>query len=510
MTQMHEIIGNTVAEWDDALPLAWEMREVTGPGDDRYKITKTFDLTSLRAGYEDRFLLTFKNLLFERRKRIQLISVHTEFSNLRRLLLAIHQKREHRNGKASVIDHALLQDMRSIIADISPSSLYNLRKYFSLYRRSPLFASDLVESDFTIRPPSKGYHGAEISRILAKALNRAACVHILGTVEAAWEENRIDMGQYVFLQLAFHIFSRPAGYRQLTLADLVINIDEVTGVKNYILLVTPKKTGLHIPEKIPYSLVPRVGELLALWRARVIDIYGPASNHAEIGRLAMFPGRIHEGEWMSRYSGEHYGRATDYEFRSGYLYPITRLAQSIKFDFNALRHTVGTQLAQAGASKKTIQAVLKHANDCTCQAYVDIAFNGLIKELSDAMEPAFTSHFPVYEKFRSKNDPLDPVSAITSLDMQDGRKELTGECGRRVACQYAPLACYPCPRFIPCYDADHTANLNLVEANIQKYEAAGLPYQHLVKMNKEARLYILLVIAASQQYRNQMGRSQLQ
>ncbi|WP_283744836.1 tyrosine-type recombinase/integrase [Sideroxydans sp. CL21] len=503
---MKQTIGGTVAKWDDKAPLAWEINEETGPRTDRRMTTVSFDLTDLRDGYEDSFLLTLKDLLLERRNQVQIASVYSECKGLQSIFLKIH-KQELLDGKVATVDQAFLLSLRTILAEINRGDLYTLKRYFKLYRRSALFASDLVASDFPTKIPDKGYQGEIISRILAKALNRAACVQILGAAEDAWEEDRIDIGHFSFLQLAFHIFARPKSYRHLTLGDLMIDIDKDTNVKSYFLLVTPAKTGIYATEKIPYPLNSRVGELLALQRIHVTRTYGHLVDAADHDRLALFPYRPvgEDGRWKSEHAREHYGRTDVSSFRSGYLNPIRRLHKSIRFDFNALRHTVGTQLATFGCSSKTIQAVLKHANDETCQAYVDIAFHGLIKELSDAMEPAFAAHFPVIENFRSVHDPVDPGKAIRSLDMENGKTELTGECGRRIACQYAPIACYPCPRYIPCYDVDHAVNLKVVEADIKKYEGAGLPYQHLLKTYKEARLFILLVVAASEQYRNALA-----
>lgn len=510
MTLMHQIIGNTVAEWDDKVPLAWEVKEGTGPRSDRRITTMSFDLTDLRHGYEDAFLLTLKGLLLERRNQIQLSSLYTEYKHICIILRKIHEQ-SLLVEKAAAVDQAFLLALRTILAEFNRGDLYTLKRLFNLNRQSTLFAPDLVASDFPTRIPDKGHQGEKIARILAKALNRAACVQILGATETAWEENLIDIGHFSFLQLAFHVYARPKSYRELTLDDLKIDIDKDTKIKTYFLLVAPAKTGIHVPDKIAYPLNSRVGDLLALQRVHVIETYGHLIDAANIGRLALFPARgiSKDGRWKSKFAHEHYGRTSSNSFRKGYLEPIRQLQKSIKFDFNALRHTVGTQLATYGCSKKTIQAVLKHANEDTCQAYVDIAFHGLIKELSDAMEPAFAAHFPVVEKFRSMHEPADPDKAIRSFDMESGKTELTGECGRRIACHYAPIACYPCHRYIPCYDVDHGVNLKVVEAEIKKFEGAGLPYQHLMKMNKEARLYILLVMAASEQYRNALAAKEV-
>ena len=220
----------------------------------------------------------------------------------------------------------------------------------------------------------------------------------------------------------------------------------------------------------------------------------------------MFPARgvDNEGRWASLHAQAHFGECNPGSFSTSYIEPIMKIQDSITFNLTDLRHTVATQLAVAGCSAPTIAAVLKHATPDACQKYVDIAFDGLINALSDEMAPAFDAHFPAYNLFRSKNEPVAPEKAINSIEMATGRRELTGECGKKNACQYAPIACYPCSRFKPCFDADHSINLRLVEAEISKYEKGGLPFRELTNQYKDARRYIMLVAASANQYREKL------
>ena len=59
----YRTIGNTVAEWDDREPLIFIMSEESGSKEDRRLKTVRFDLNGLRAGFEEEFLLNFKNVL---------------------------------------------------------------------------------------------------------------------------------------------------------------------------------------------------------------------------------------------------------------------------------------------------------------------------------------------------------------------------------------------------------------------------------------------------------------
>lgn len=502
MAIVHQAIGNTLVVWDDVTQLTWTMSEISGSKNDRRIQTASLDLSELRTGYEDTFLLSLKDILLARRKRVGFQTVKTESEQMRSIL---HKIQSCRIGapKVTQIDHAFLHTLRTILKDISISYLTTLRRLYSENRELSLFANDLTPEDFPVRKPIKGYQGDKIEIILTKALSRAVQVEILRRAEDAYENGVIDIGHFSFLHLAFHVYCRPVSYRLLTLADLQIDFDPETQVKTYLLWILPQKTRIspNSLKKVTYPLDSLLGELLEAQRIQVIKTWGHLVANEDIGKLALFPARRvgSDGRWISNNALAHFGEPSQGNLRDGYLEPILKIQESITFDFNGLRHTVGTQLAVAGCSATTIAAVLKHASSATCQNYVDIAFQGLIDTLSEAMEPAFDAHFPV---FHSKNDPMLPEKTINSIELATGRSELIGECGKTNACQYAPLACYSCIRFTPCFDADHSINLHFTEAEIIKYEGGGLPFRELVNQFKTAKHYIMLIMAASRQYQN--------
>lgn len=508
MAVVQQVIGNTVAEWDDADPLAWTMSETVGPKNDHRTQTVSFDLSELCAGYEDAFLLTFKGIVIASRKRLALNSIKTKISQTRVLLRKVQSQRADA-PRVTHIDHTFLLTLRTVLQDVAIDDLRYFRQLYSENRESPLFAPDLVPGDFPMRKPIRGFRGDKIAAVLAKALPRTEQVEILRRSENAYENGVIDIGHFAFLHLAFHVYCRPSSYRRLTLADLQIDVDPETQVKTYLLWIIPQKTRVSAKalKKMSYQLDSIVGELLEAQRIQVIKTWGHLVTKDDIGKLALFPARGvgPDGLWVSPHSLVHFGESSPVSFRNGYLKPILKLQELITFDFNGLRHTVGTQLAVAGCSAMTIAAVLKHATLDSCQKYVDIAFQGLIDTLSEAMEPAFDTHFPT---FRSKNDPMAQEKAISSIELATGRRELTGECGMTNACQYAPLACYSCPRFTPCFDADHSINLRFAESEINKYEGGGLPFRELTNQFKAAKRHIMLVVAAANQYQNALAQQE--
>ncbi|WP_428508706.1 tyrosine-type recombinase/integrase [Roseateles sp.] len=483
------------------------MSETKGKGADRITTTEEFDLRSLSPHYSTSFLIELKNLLIDRRKRVALITVKTEFTNLRSLFRQIHE------NKIAVtpitqIDQPLLLGLRTILEEVSAPALNRLKGWFNDHHESLCFADDLTKQDFPTKKSAKGAMGELTARILTRALTRAACVTVLRAADEAYEEGVIEIGTYSCLHLAFHIFCRPTSYRRLRLADLRIDRNPETETTNYFLLVSPAKTQVSNPGKFPFQLNKIVGELLEAQRLNVIDNFSHLVDQADIGKLAMFPSvRLNKDRdgWVSEHAQRNFGQCTNNAFITAYFRSLYRLIPSVKFNFNALRHTIGTQLAEAGCSGKTIQAVLKHASDKTCQAYVDIAFHGLIDQLSDTLQPGFEEHFPTFDKFRSKTEPVDPQRAIRSDDLATNRSELTGECGRSIACQFAPLSCYACPRFIPCFDADHTINLDLVDTEIVRCKQMGLPFRHMLSRATDIRRHIIVVMAASDRKRHEMA-----
>ena len=349
-------------------------------------------------------------------------------------------------------------------------------------------------------------YGQQIDRILAKAMSRATCVSILSRCEQAYESGQLDIGHFAFANLAFAVFCRPESYRQIRLSDLVF--DSKSGA--YFLYIFPVKSRVKHPEKICYRINEPVGLLLLKQRQSVVQKYGHLVAHDDISKLCLFPARrLHNNDstWVHIYANQNFGMLEDQiGFDGAYPRQIQRvlLKKSGTLSANVLRHTVGTQLAHTGASSRTIQAVLKHATDNICKAYVDIAFHGLIDVLSDAMQPAFDSHLPVYEHFRSKLDPVPPEKAIRSDDLRTGRVELTGECGTRIQCEYAPISCYGCNRFIPCWDADHSINLEIIQQEINDYSRRGKPFQHLIERAISAKYQIIIVMNAADRYKDNL------
>lgn len=503
----YRTVGNTVIEWDESESLVFTVTQPTGPRDRRESKTITISFTNLRQGFTDEFLNALKEHLMERCNRVKLISVNTEQIGLQMLLTRVIALGLF-EAKIDVIDEGFLICLAAKKSSFQESELKFLKLAYSANPHSPLFAQGLAASDFPTHTHKKGRHGRQIDNILAKALTRSAAAHILDVCDAAYANGTMDIGHYSFIHLAFAVFVRPNSYRQIRVSDLT-----VTTSGQYLIDIVTSKTGEEYSSKITYRINEPLGVLLKKQRQHVIDKYGHLVAQEDIKKLALFPAeRMQKGnsQWHSKYAIEHYGI---YENGSSFSkkYPLWIQNKHFNNDkltlgANALRHTVGTLLAQTGASEKTLQAVLKHASPDVCRAYVDIAFHGLMDELSEAMRPAFAEHLPSLINFRSKDELSPPEKQVLSWEQDTGKLENIGECGKSIACANAPIVCYGCVRFTPCWDADHSINLRIVENEIEDMSKRGKPFEHMVDRARGAKNKIILVINAADRYRDGLQR----
>lgn len=499
---MYRTIGNTVVQWEDGEPFVFTMTQPTGPRERRVSKAITIDFTELRQGFTEEFLNALKEHLIERCNQVKIVSVRTENACLQGLLAQIITQRLFET-KIAVIDEGFLLCLAAEKDNLKASLLKRLKMAFAANPNSPLFSKGLVASDFPTHTNKKGSHGRQIDNILAKAFTRSAAAHILDVCDTAFAAGTMDIGHYSFVHLAFAVFVRPNSYRQIRVSDL-----NVTTSGQYFINIVTSKTGEEYPSNITFNINEPLGVLLTKQRQYVIEKYGHLVAHEGIEKLALFPARQlvnGNSQWHSKYANDHYGMYENAEtFGSAYPREIKRrFFNDDKFTLNAnaLRHTVGTLLAQTGASAKTLQAVLKHASDTVCRAYVDIAFHGLMEELSEAMHPQFDEHLPALVNFRSKDNPVITEKQVLSWDQDTGKLEHTGECGKSIACTNAPIVCYGCFRFIPCWDADHSINLRIAEKEIENMSKRGTPFQHMLDRARSAKNKIILVMNAADRYR---------
>ncbi len=516
-----ETVAFTTFTWEEVNPLKWEA--VTQIDEDSPKYPQTFDLSDLSNGFEESFLLALKDLIIGRFRRVKPLSIKSECEDVKRLLKRIQADqtsdvaglRLMQNSKISAVDSGLLVGITAKLAAeptwIAQSCIGRLKDWFSAGGNGSVFQG-VDKGDFPVQRRI-GREDVLRMNIIAKALTRVQQIAVLKAVEDAFQGGQIDLGLYALWNLNNYVYARPESLRQIRCGNLRWDDDPITREKRFFLSVLPaKRPGLKKVKAIEYPLTPFLGQLLCQQVQEVIQRDGPlyglncnstVEEREQIeSRLAMFP-RRNAGKRRA-FETENFGMFEEsINFTDNYLKPLQWMIEGVHIDFVAMRHTIGTQLAAEGVSAEVIQAVLLHANSLTGRRYIDLVNKALREKLSGGLQE-FPKLFPAYEAFTNtrklnelkRDSPQKVINSRGPIDLQTGEMpvETTGECGKHSACNYAPLSCYGCFRFIPNLDADHSINLRIVEERVARFDAMGKPLRELVERDKTLMLHIKRVI----------------
>lgn len=141
-------------------------------------------------------------------------------------------------------------------------------------------------------------------------------------------------------------------------------------------------------------------------------------------------------------------------------FPISsRTHQPLKISRgHRFRHTLGTDLSNAGLDEWSIASALMHANTHTVRKYRAVS-----AELMKLIDEKMTDHLALVVKAFTGTIVTDRASAKNG-DRVDRQIEDLAVCGADTACHLdAPFTCYGCSKFQPLFDADHSAALERLE-----------------------------------------------
>jgi hypothetical protein len=514
-TRNLRIVNRTRVEWDSLTPLRWTAFSKVAENKAEYE--DRFDLSGLTHAFEEGFLTALRDSFIGLYRNNKRRTVKETVGAIRRILercqarQLVEATRLVELTKISCIDSGLLTAIRAHLVDspewIPSEYLRRLKSCFKVVGNGTVFV-DVSSGEFPVSRSGRPLEELMRSRVVAQALSRSAQIAVFKNIEDGFQNLELDLSIYVFWNLAHHLFIRPESYRQITCGDLAMITNKATGKTSYFLKTLPAKRRDLVVDPIVEQLDEHLGRLLQLQIASVAEkagpLYGinastPDESRREIERkLALFPRRIGE---RKPFEVKNFGMLeSGHELSNSYVRPLQKRLENIKIGFNVMRHTIASHLAAAGCSASTIQAVLKHATENTARVYVDLATKELKDRLSASLQ-GLSTLFPAYSAFTTEAKAKQiPIRAISSnaIDPETGAlAELTpGQCGGQKACEYAPLACYGCWRFIPAIDADHSVNLRLVVASSEKHRKMGRAFAHLIERDEVLKLNIEFVIAA--------------
>ncbi|WP_417777963.1 site-specific integrase [Stutzerimonas xanthomarina] len=141
-------------------------------------------------------------------------------------------------------------------------------------------------------------------------------------------------------------------------------------------------------------------------------------------------------------------------------FPISpRTHQPLKISKgHRFRHTLGTDLSNAGLDEWSIASALMHSGTRTVRKYRAVS-----AELMKLIDEKMSDHLAMVVGAFTGTIVTDRASAKNG-DRVDRQIEDLAVCGADKACHLdAPFTCYGCVKFQPLFDADHTAALARLE-----------------------------------------------
>jgi len=141
-------------------------------------------------------------------------------------------------------------------------------------------------------------------------------------------------------------------------------------------------------------------------------------------------------------------------------FPISsRTHQPLKISKgHRFRHTLGTDLSNAGLDEWSMASALMQSGTRSVRKYRAIS-----AELMNLIDEKMTNHLALVVEAFSGTIITDRASAKNG-DREDRQIEDIAVCGADTICHLdAPFSCYPCSKFQPLLDADHSTALERLE-----------------------------------------------
>jgi len=141
-------------------------------------------------------------------------------------------------------------------------------------------------------------------------------------------------------------------------------------------------------------------------------------------------------------------------------FPISsRTHQPLKISKgHRFRHTLGTDLSNAGLDEWSIASALMHSNTHTVRKYRAVS-----AELMKLIDEKMSDHLALVVRAFTGTIVTDRTSAKNGNQV-DRQIEDLAICGADTVCHLdAPFSCYGCGKFQPLLEADHTSVLERLE-----------------------------------------------
>ncbi|MFP2508038.1 site-specific integrase [Buttiauxella gaviniae] len=164
------------------------------------------------------------------------------------------------------------------------------------------------------------------------------------------------------------------------------------------------------------------------------------------------------------------------------------------------RYTLGTRAAREGAGKLTIAKLLDHSTLSSVEHYVK-NIPEFALEISKVMNQSLMHYASAFAGLVTKNEETASLVHPGSTRIPFREKDCdVGSCGTDAFCtDYAPIACYTCPKFQPWSDAPHHLVLErLLEEREHIIKITG--DMSIAAINDRSIIAVVQVINACKEY----------
>ncbi len=271
----------------------------------------------------------------------------------------------------------------------------------------------------------------------------------------------------------------------------------------------------------PYGLVNSVAQIVELHIKRQTDMVeralGRNLTSEEKGELPLFLDHNAISE-MKEMRGDDLLMFMESELPHVKSFDLTRLLNStvkslgiisertgrpLKSTGYRFRYTLGTRAAREGAGVLTIATLLDHSDTQNADVYIkNVPEHAVeISKIMNAPLARFASAF-AGKIVKDEEEANAENAGATRIPCREKECDV-GSCGTSSFCQdYAPIACYLCPKFRPWANAPHHLVLQWLMEERERLKADTNGDMEIVSINDRAILAVCQVINQCEIYNN--------
>lgn len=384
------------------------------------------------------------------------------------------------------LDENHLIDLRERFSDSDFSSLASFIRYWEECESLEIRPPKTLTEAYTNLPRKKK---TKIDVILSLDPEEGPFIQTEQDALYQWTHEQfchgnLDTDRYLYLCLAMTYGQRGVQFRMMTFGDF---IRDTNGY--YIRLFRAKQRGLDAGWRVSselFNLDEDLFNIIELYKANIQaqleHEYPEVDWHKAIKNVPLFRRKVddittHTGPIptiINKPNLKSLEQAPDASFHAAKKsihrwleqiermpgYPISpRTHQPLKItNAHRFKHTIGTDLSNAGLDEWAIASALMHSKTNTVRKYRAIS-----AELMNLIDTKMSDHLALVVGAFSGSIVKDRKSAVNG-DRADRLIEDLAVCGADSICHLdAPFSCYGCIKFQPFLDADHGAALTRLE-----------------------------------------------